>query len=925
MKIAKQFSFFTVSNPLWLLVCFSLGATILSAFIFLKQLGNSLHQYETYLSTIQNIELEISAGIKLEDFPELLNRRYNVVSWILMLDCSQDCALRSQSILDNLGKTLREKSASTLNPNFLWNEALVFSKEKLANEVVKIQNKRRIVFLFTLIFMLIGLPAIFFGLRKEHRNITKIRELIRSLDQAETAANIGSWELDPIRKTLFLSHQTYRIFDIDPHTPDAGLFDIFVSRILPEDRTKLDLKNKIQSEKLIQVSVEVRIKVENGVERYVRLIANNQFSEEGLLVKLSGTAQDITKQTVDQNELTQRTHELDHFFYVAQDLLCIATTEGKFSRINEAFTKVLGWSQAELLANPFLSFIHPEDRAASLNEIQKLKQGIPTVQFENRYRCKDGSYKTLSWATTPDPAKGILYAAARDVTTDRAHHQDIREAQKRLEEAQSTAKIGSWEFNLITKFQTWSSEHYRIFEIPEPQPPELLYKLYRDKIHPEDLSTLDNFLERAISHGEPFVFDHRVILDSGTRIKYVQGIGKVKSWENGRPVIISGTCQDISARVQAEQQHQFILDALGIGIWKFNPNTQELFWDKSMYKLFEVQENDFSGDYQAWESSLTPENRDSAVHDLQLALDGIKDFDTTFEIRTKANKIKKIGGRGKVIRGADGSPMLMYGINWDRTSELVLEENLNIERAKALHSAKLASLGELAAGVAHEINNPLTIITGTTLLLEKCMDDPQKFASRCESINRAVERIARIIRGLRKFSRTSHPFERKPELLSEVIKETLVLTEAKTKQNGVSVKTNFTSPAFILCELVEIQQALLNLINNAIDATKFNSQKWIQINTFDDGADAVIQVLDSGPGLSPEVEAKLFQPFFTTKAVGEGTGLGLSIAKGIIEQHQGTLQLNKDQGSTCFEIRMAKAAEDPLLADDCEISSFNPH
>jgi PAS domain S-box-containing protein len=369
---------------------------------------------------------------------------------------------------------------------------------------------------------------------------------------------------------------------------------------------------------------------------------------------------------------------------------------------------------------------------------------------------------------------------------------------------------------------------------------------------------------------------------------------------------------DITSQKSKEREDNFILSALGIGVWKWDLVTNALYWDENMYKLYGIEPTDFSGIFDAWESALSPETKERTLAEINAAIRGEKDFDTTFQATLKSGKVQEIRTLAFVRRSPDGTPLAMHGINVDRNREAELELTMATERAKALQNVKLAALGEMSAGIAHEINNPLTIIAGNILLLKKLVDTPEKFDAKIKSITKSVARIDKIVRGLQKYARSTVDTIYKVENLSEIVHEAIQFTEEKSKRFSVPITVGISADLQIYCDASEVEQVLVNLINNGIDASKNLNEKWVKINFFESDGCPVLQVIDSGLGISDAVLAKLFQPFFTTKPIGEGTGLGLSISKGIIEGHRATLKVNHEFKNTCFEIRFPRIEKDKI-------------
>lgn len=233
----------------------------------------------------------------------------------------------------------------------------------------------------------------------------------------------------------------------------------------------------------------------------------------------------------------------------------------------------------------------------------------------------------------------------------------------------------------------------------------------------------------------------------------------------------------------------------------------------------------------------------------------------------------------------------------------ILEE----QRAQLVASSKMSSLGEMASGIAHEINNPLAIIRGHIQLLARAARnkelDPEQVLETTEKVEDTVVRIAKIISGLRAFARDGNSGQFEPVPLGQLFDDTLALCQAKFTQKDVKVHVEIADPETMLtCQPVQLSQVLLNLLNNAFDAVSGQNEKWIRIKACQDQEQIVILISDSGPGVPEKIRDQIMLPFFTTKPVGKGTGLGLSISKGIIEQHDGQFSLDKESPTTQFRI-----------------------
>ena len=241
--------------------------------------------------------------------------------------------------------------------------------------------------------------------------------------------------------------------------------------------------------------------------------------------------------------------ELHNFFTLSLDLFCIADDEGYFRKVNPSFSQLLGWSEAELLEVPFLHFVHPDDRDASLQKIREQAAGKDVNRFCNRYRTKEGLWVWLSWTATTSPDNGLFYALAKDVTREMEQEKQLLLQQDRIKRANYLARLGSWELD-IASGHIWSSDElYDLYEISRRDFPMITTDIFMQWVHPGDRAMVEKQMANLELQDHQF-YEHRMVLNNG-RLIYVQQLMEVKR-EDGVPVRINGIVQDISKRKESE-------------------------------------------------------------------------------------------------------------------------------------------------------------------------------------------------------------------------------------------------------------------------------------------------------------------------------------------------------------------------------------
>jgi PAS domain S-box-containing protein len=258
-----------------------------------------------------------------------------------------------------------------------------------------------------------------------------------------------------------------------------------------------------------------------------------------------------------------------------------------------------------------------------------------------------------------------------------------------------------------------------------------------------------------------------------------------------------------------------------------------------------------------------------------------------------------------------GKPRYMLGMSFDITEQKNLETELERERENAINTSKLVALGEMAGGIAHEVNNPLSVLTMSCELLKVQVSeaslDREAINKTIDNMLKTTDRITKVVKGLLNISRESSVDRSSLCSLKEILDDVMGSCLEKFKLYGIDVDIDGGEDVLgkqFACNRVQISQVFLNLFGNTFDAISELSERWLKVEVKVKQKNLVIFLTDSGKGIPKDIREKIFNPFFSSKDVGKGTGIGLSISKEIISKHDGDLNLNIDNLNTQFVIKL---------------------
>ncbi len=349
--------------------------------------------------------------------------------------------------------------------------------------------------------------------------------------------------------------------------------------------------------------------------------------------------------------------------------------------------------------------------------------------------------------------------------------------------------------------------------------------------------------------------------------------------------------------VKNEQRFNLIFENATDAILWFDDSGYIIKCNNALKNILNKEKNEIIGHHISTVSPLFKRDIFAKKPHTQTEIDQV--FSKEDEVITKTGKKVPviISASSTIIEGETIIQVIFHDLRKLKEAEKEKEVLQN----QLIQSAKLASIGTLASGVAHELNNPLTSVLGHANLLETSKDDPQKVEIRAQKIKIASKRMKTIIDHLRNYSREAKNSEKQQFEISKPIDYALDFLRKQLELRGISVKLSFSdSLAFVWGDVTQLESVFQNLFINSRDAFEMVSDdrdKRILIETSLKGEDLEVIYKDNATGIAKQITDRVFDPFFTTKEVGKGTGLGLYIVRNIIDKHQGTIVVDSEQGA----------------------------
>jgi two-component system, NtrC family, sensor kinase len=623
--------------------------------------------------------------------------------------------------------------------------------------------------------------------------------------------------------------------------------------------------------------------------------ANPIRDAEGKIVACLELTRDVTKRKEMEAKLRESEQRYRLLFESSPDCIAQIDEEGRYLTANPAMSQSLGMPLEELIGKTLFEVMPQEVAQRRLEIIGKALHERQSQTFEDE-REERQFYNMIVPTEIPGQSKAVQ-VIARDITERKEAEQALADEATRRRILVDHSRDGivvldengkvyeaNRRFGDMLGYSPEEVRELRVWDWDTQWPREQLLEMVRS-------------VDEA---GDQFETYHRR-KDGTTYDVEISTNGAIVAGQK----LVFCVCRDITERKRAQEQYELLAEHSADIIYRFNVKDERyIYVSPAVERILGYTDQEALALRPA--DVLTPESYEKQKHEM------LKDFENGIPHRTlqleafhKDGHVIPVEVNAQLVNDKEGQPLEIIGVVRDISERKKMQEQLML-------SDRLASIGQLVSGIAHELNNPLTGVIGfSDLLLTR--DLPADVKDDLEIVNREARRTSTIVRGLLTFAHQQGT-EKALVDINSVIGEVLRLRSYDQRVNNVEVDARFaTGLPQVLGSGAQLQQAFINIIINAEQAMlEARGKGRLTVATKQVGEVVRASITDDGPGISPENMKKLFSPFFTTKEVGKGTGLGLSICHGIVTEHGGKVYAESEPGKGAtfvVELPVSKQSE----------------